>query len=366
MIRRIITFRQKLAIVLQKRIQIQLSPNNMLFGSQGGGRSAKLWAEDMNDYTLPSLTVDKWPHTLLLQDYKEYGKDIFLEENFHKTEYYKNAVSCIREYSAFTWCKKMSEIVIAARYFTEQIHVTATDKRKTKGGHHDLPVIVRKIKNSSMYQVCDGHHRVSRAYFLNKQSVSCFINPWPIIYTPTQEKIISLHGKQELLQELAEVYEVKSWPIKYNVETVIPVIEDCIFQLCQDKVSILDLACSYGAIVKHLSQMSNVNILGVEHRRIAFEIAVDCNKLTNVNILNDSYSSYLKKAEKKFDLVVVNIDRVIESIGKIEASFLKALLKAVNKYLIIYSGNEQYLSEFKEILTAIKHDIKVQYIILMY
>jgi len=358
--KRIIVLRQKLAIQLQKRIQVQVSPNNMLFGSQGGGRSAKLWSKDMGDCSLPSKRVGLWPHTSLLDDYDKFGGKIFLEEYFRETEYYQNAVSCIREYSRFTWCKNEDEIVLAAKYFVEKIHSKAVGQRKTQGGKHNLPVIVRKIKGSSMYQVCDGHHRVSRAHFQKEASIGCFINPWPKVYTPAQEKIISLYGRMEVLQELTEVPETTSWPIAYSVKMIMPVIEQFISQIGRDEISILDLACSYGTIAKSLNQFNNINILGVEHRRIAFEIALNCNKVQDNNILHDSYSTFLENTEKKFDLVVVNIDRVVETMGEINTLFCESLVKVVSRCLIVYSKSEQSLVSFKNIVDAISNDIKLK------
>lgn len=344
----LVSARQKLAIEVQKRFRTQVSTDQILFGAQGGYKSAARWSMDMGDFTLPSLPVEKWPHTELLKAYDEQGESIFSDDNFRETFYFRNAMDCIREYSRFTWCRNEDDVKTAALYLVTSLRGENVDERRSTRPRRKLPVILRKIKNSKTYQACDGHHRIAKAAYLNQEYIECFVNPWPIVYTPVQEKIISLDNTAQCLQELESVREVSTWPVLYGIKPLADLLDSVALSAKSESLSVLDLAASYGGMIRYLRKYQNVKVTGVEHRRIARDIAVACNGVNAVDIRLDNYRLYLAGHVDKFDIVMVNIDRMSECTGPIDRPLMMKLFEITNRHLCVYSRNRALLDNLEK------------------
>ena len=107
-----------------------------------------------------------------------------------------------------------------------------------------------------------------------------------------------------------------------------------------------------------MNQFENVAVSGVEHRRIAVDIAMSCNGLGDELIIHEDYKKFLIDTSGIFDIVIINVDRVIECIGEINTPFVNTIVNRVNHCLILYSRVKSRLDMFKGMV--ISSGVKVE------
>ena len=76
--------------------------------------------------------------------------------------------------------------------------------------------------------------------------------------------------------------------------------------------------------------------------------------------MHDSYDMFLENTEKSYDIIVVNLDRVAECIGKVGISFCKSMVTVVSKFLILYSKNKDFLIQIETIVNTLKDGVEVK------
>ena len=367
MLRKIVSTRRKLAKVIQRAIPMKIELSKVLLGQQVGKRTTAQWCQDMGDPSLGSLQIKDWPHVKLLKQFKSMGETVFEPEVFWKTEYFKNAWSCIINYNYFTWCRTKEDILKAAKNFVYRTFDEGYNQQALSGSGGDKasppgqPVIVRRVKASENLQACDGHHRLASAYVLGYKYITGHINIWPKVYTPIQELILDVdhqRGKENLWQPLPGIEEIKGWPQVQSSESVYKLINNYIDN--EQIKTVFDSNCGYGWFL-HKFKETGRQVRGIDRDPSALKIGKSVYKLTNDEIRRTT-DYLLSSNSENFDLVLCinELENFLKKHRPISTQkYLESLTSITNKicFIDIPENRKEEVIPILDSLTGFQHTI---------
>lgn len=154
----------------------RISIDNLLCGGEHGLTGLQ-FAFHSNDLKRTSTPFVNSPHVRFLQGYVELGDKIFEENYFVATDYYRNAIQCIRMFGRYFSATRAEQIQILAKKFAANFRDKPSPDRILEGSSTYstsgmLPEVL-PIRYSDCFQVKDGNHRLAIAYM--KGAKACLV-----------------------------------------------------------------------------------------------------------------------------------------------------------------------------------------------
>ena len=292
----------------KKSKMINIPINKLLRGGENGIRAYK-YAEITNDFLRPSTPVSDGPHIELLKLYENLGNEIFKEEQFLETAYYKNSLKSMslcgsQFYSDPSYILKVAKRFVR-QYNGEDLSKLPRQPGQSAPGH---PIIVRSIRDSSFYEVIDGNHRIALAYMEGTKHVSVCLIDEEEVYTPLQRLLLDVMwtDKRKWLYQPVESPEIKEqWTLIRKSEDRLDKISSFLkeIKLSPDVTpTYLDIGSSYGWFVSKMEDLG-FDSFGLEQDHIAISVGINMYGIKKEKVINSNMVSYLKETTKTYDIV---------------------------------------------------------------
>jgi hypothetical protein len=188
--------------VLRRPWRISVPMDRLLVGAQGGW-TARGFAERTGDLLWPSTRLLDGPHVALL---RQAAQGPLTDAEVLDSPYGRLGRRCIAAGGDYFGATDDAGVVASARAFIARSQGDAPDegeRRPQQSGSLD-PVLVAPVRNSSYYQVLDGHHRLALAAHRG-ETTARVVAKWVPVTTPLQDLLLKmswLDGTKELYQPI--------------------------------------------------------------------------------------------------------------------------------------------------------------------
>lgn len=301
----------KVAAKIYHFSQYRIIPVKKILRGGENGLSGIQLSRHTGNLTRTSESLEKLPQLELIRDYLQYKEDVFLDDFFSKTNYYKNAVECINLFGRYFSATRENEVVDIARNFLKKIDVNLEANPLPQGvffsADKGVPVVY-PIKYSDCYQLHDGNHRLAIALHNKQSHVKVRVVNKPQL-TSLQQTLLDVGwnvNKRDLYQpifspELSDKYWKRIRGCVDRRDLMLNYIKSDHLNRVKD-ATYIDLACNFGWFVKSM-QDQGFDAYGLEidlpSRLIAKNfLGLDEGKLLHGNVLD-----FVEKNHKKYDYV---------------------------------------------------------------
>ena len=344
--------------------------DKLLRGGENGIRSAK-YAEITADFLRPSSLAIDSSHVKLLQLYDEIGDEIFKPHVFEQTDYYQNAHKCMNVAGQYFYDEPVKIILVAERFIEQYKGMSVDHLQNHPGQSAGGPVLVRPVKNSSYYEVIDGHHRIALAYMQGKKNVTVLIYDKGDVFTPLQQLLLDVLwiNKKKWLYQPVESPEIKEqWILVRNcydrLEMMLNFLQKQQLLPQNNNVpSYLDIGSSYGFFVSQMLQRG-FNACGLERDIIAISVGQHVYGLPQDSCYNSDIIEFLNTHECQYEVVSclsVLHHYVLKKQSVSAEEFMQLLDKITGKVLFLETA-ENHEPEFKNLLPLWSVDYIVDWI----
>jgi hypothetical protein len=280
---------------------------------QGGdnGVAAATFARMIGDIRRASRPISEWPHVKLLRQYDAIGDRIWEPEVFENTDYYRNAALNIEIFGRYFDAVVPGQVQWGARRFAYayrglDIGVLPQEISNYERDPYEY-IAVRPVKDSSCYQVCEGHHRLAMAYMNGVNEIPGLILQ-PSVTTPVQDllcDVLWLNRRKELYQPI-DSPEVAGWVLVRRCSDRLAKMME--FLRTEDLMppassSYLDVACSYGWFVSEMSK-SGFMAEGVERDPVAITVGKLMYGLRPEQVHRSDAVTFLRACQDRYDVTV--------------------------------------------------------------
>jgi len=307
--KQILNYREATRGVALKLKLTSIPVDACLRGGDGGVRAAS-FARLIGDLRLPSQHISQWPHVKLLQQFDVLGQHLWDEGVFETTEYYQSAVRNIELFGNYFDAVLPSQIRRGAMRFVRSYqNVDAAEDYPEIDGYIRNPyeyISVYPIKDSTYYQVCEGHHRLAKAYASGVKKVSGLILH-PAVTTPLQDllrEVLWLKGRKELYQPI-DSPEVAQWTVVRRCSDRQAKIEAFLRAeglMPPAAQSCLDVASSYGWFVSAMTK-AGFRAEGVERDPNAISVGMMMYGLNHEQVHRADAVTFLRALPCKYDVI---------------------------------------------------------------
>ena len=292
-----------------RKMRLETIPVDACLQGGDSGMSAGGFSRMVGDVRRSSRSIAEWPHVKLLREYERLGDEIWEWDVFERTDYYRNAATCIEMCGRYFDAVAPDQIQLGARRFvgcylgTPSTLPRQVDQSDEEGKRQY--VTVRPVKDSPCYQVCDGHHRLAIAHMKGIRAVRGFIE-YPPVTTPLQERLLDiswLHGKRELYQPVSSP-ELESWVlVRRCTDRLAKMVEFLRGEGLMPSGSsrYLDVASSYGWFVSEMSK-AGFHAEGVERDPTANSIGELMYGLRPEQQHRSECTSFLRAVQEPYDI----------------------------------------------------------------
>ncbi len=267
---RLLTLRNNIRATALRMKLTPIRVDKCLLGGDNGISAAR-FARMVGDIRRASRPISEWPHVKFLRLYESIGDRIWDREVFEATDYFRNAALNIEICGIYHGATAPDEILIGARRFVESYR--ALETKSPAPSHWNAKrypqdfIAVHPVKDSTCFQVYEGHHRLAIAYARGFQEVPGIIRKRAVT-TPVQDllrDVLWLKGRRELYQPI-DSPEVKEWALVRRCSDRLAMMMEFLSAeglMPPASSSYLDVACSYGWFVSEM-QRAGFQAEGVE------------------------------------------------------------------------------------------------------
>lgn len=286
--------------------------NDLLLGPEGGIAPMR-WAEATGDYSRLSLPLASSPHVHLLREYARVGNHILTPENLRNTEYFRNAQQCIAMMGSYCGQTDPEGILLQAHTFIDRYLTLGRAPSEiidfclaNQDPPRSAPPIVKATFSRTVHQIVAGHHELAAAYVAGYKQAR--VNCLPASPTPLQSLVMQVSqtdGRRELYQEIETPEFDDSWHVVRRCRTRLQMMLRFLRERGYpfSKLSVLDLACSYGWFVAEFAKLGCVSF-GVERDPKALRIGQVAYGLQPEQIVAADLRSFLGENNRTFDVVL--------------------------------------------------------------
>jgi O-antigen/teichoic acid export membrane protein len=248
---------------------------------QGGdnGVAGTTFARMSGDIRRASRPISEWPQVKLLRDYDRIGEQLWEQDAFEQTDYYRNAVLNLEIFGKYFDAQTPDQIHWGARRFVNAYR--GMDYCSELPGIPDYKrdpyeyIAVYPVKDSKCYQVSEGHHRLAISYMKGIQRVPGLVLR-PAVTTPVQDllrDVLWLDGRREIYQPI-DSPDVATWVLVRHCADRLAKMTKFLRSegwMPPSSSSYLDVACSYGWFVAEMEKVG-FNAEGVERDPTAISV----------------------------------------------------------------------------------------------
>jgi hypothetical protein len=294
---------------LALKLRLVPIPVNLCLRGGDNGVTTATFSRLTGDLRYASRTISEWPHVKLLQQYDALGEQLWEQEVFTKTEYYRNAALNIEIFGNYFDAVSPDQIQWGARRYAYSYHgLDAQDFSADIPDYQSDPyeyISVRPVKDSAYFQVCEGHHRLAMAYMKGMKTVPGLILQ-PAVSTPLQDllrDVLWLKGRRELYQPV-DSPEVAGWTlVRHCTDRQAKMMAFLRAEGLMPPAarSYLDVACSYGWFVSEMSK-AGFHAEGVERDPISITVGQVMYGLRPEQIHRSDAVTFLRASQEKYDV----------------------------------------------------------------
>jgi hypothetical protein len=245
----------------------------------------------------------------LLRQYDSIGDKIWEPGVFEQTEYYQNAALNIEMCGSYHSAISPDQIHWGAIRFVNAYRGLGETLPLQENEHYERDseeIAVRPLKDSSCYQVLEGHHRLAIAHMKGIHEVRGLIKQ-PPASTPIQDLLLDvlwLKGRRELYQPV-DVPEVAGWVLvrrcsdRFAKMTEFLRAEGLMPPQCSTYV---DVASSYGWFVAEMTK-AGFQAEGVERDPMAISVGSVMYDLKPGQVHRSDSVTFLKGLKDQYDVL---------------------------------------------------------------
>ncbi len=347
-------FYNNLSILAHKLgLTTNIDCNNILIGGEDIFTCDE-WAKKTNDYGRLSMLLKNSWYVDFLQKFSDAAAIDY--EDIRDTNYYNNALQCIRITGHYFECKNDKDIITQAKKYLNLYHSIKSGngiKRSQGLGHSkDGSPGVFKIYDSDLYEILDGHHRLAINYLLNKKT-RCVVLGQKKTYL--QNLILSVQQtkhRKELYQPFTSAeFNPPKWNIIRNCQDRFNMMQEFLSAkgLLNTQHDVLDLACSYGWFVNEFLKLG-LNACGIDRDKKAIEVGWIVYGLTPTLTKPFIIEDFIDNSNRPYDIVLFLsiLHHYAIGIQKLsEKEILKRVDKITKKVLFLDTGqfHEKWFAE---------------------
>ncbi|WP_110206241.1 hypothetical protein [Nocardioides daejeonensis] len=281
--------------------------DRLLLGGQNK-LSAADYARASGDLLWPSRRVTDGPHAELLRVARMRP---ITDVEILGSSYADLARTCIDLSGQYFSAADNVGIVAVARDWLREVGIAPAgsgdgqrgDDHRTAAGR---PIEVAPIRDSSCYQVIDGHHRIATAAAQGIDRIAVRVKRWSVD-TPLQEMLraMSWIGGEPLLYQPIEAPELDDWPIARGcvdrLEAMLALLPDAGLGAGAGS-SYLDVASCYGWFVAQMEAHGFV-ASGIERDPLAPEVGRVAYGLRPGQVRTGEAMALLSETTQRWDVV---------------------------------------------------------------
>ena len=263
--------------------------NSLLIGGENAVPGAR-YAEMTNDPLRTSRPFCEGPHVALLRDFGSTPPKQIPDEVLLDSAYGRNAQRCLAATGNYFDANDPSDIPRLVRRVLQSdgaVPSYARVERPISASSEALPVLVRRVVSSDLYQVVDGNHRLARAVWCGDTDVEVRVHRRKT-RTAAQERLRDmtwLRGSSELYQPVP-LPELADWPLVRRCEDRFQMMT----QFLGDDTSLtyLDMASFFGWFVARMRERGHpafgveLDPLAVEFGNLVYSIPGDAVAVADV------------------------------------------------------------------------------------
>jgi hypothetical protein len=293
------------------KLKMRLAPIPVDACLRGGdnGVPVATFARMIGDLRHASSPISEWPHVKLLREYDSIGERLWEPEIFKQTDYYKNACLNIELFGKYFDAVIPAQIQWGAKRFTYayrelDVHAIHADIPNYERNPYEY-IAVNPIKDSSCFQVSEGHHRLAIAYMKGVHTVSGLILK-STVSTPLQDLLLDcswLKGRRELYQPI-DSPEVATWTLVRRCSDRLAKMTEFLRAeglMPSESSSYLDVASAYGWFVAEMGK-AGFRSQGVERDPTSISVGRVMYGLRPEQVHRGDVVTYLQTLQDKYDI----------------------------------------------------------------
>lgn len=347
--------------VSRKPVKRVVPIDRLLCGGEHGLPGAP-YARHTGDFMRPSTPISQSPHARFLEEYRQRGEEIFRPEVFRQTDYFANAVKCMKAVGQYFDCTREEEVERIARGFVNSFNGkengNGTAERAEEFSAPDSMVQVCPIEYSDCYEVVDGNHRLAIACVQGRETYPVLVK-FPAVRTPLQQLLLdyawcAIRGEMELYQPV-ESPELGSYWVRIRrctdrFEMMKRFIEEH-RSILPERPTYLDIASSYGWFVRALGELG-FDAYGVEIDWAAIEIGQRVYGLKPEQVTRSEAARFLQSESSSYDVVSCFslLHHFVLNHGSITAIEMMKLIDRVTRTILFFDMGQEHEEWFRESL----------------
>jgi hypothetical protein len=280
-----------------------------------GTYSAVSWAERTGDWQRVSTPLENSNYVGFLAQYRKFGEKILDWKNFEHTDYFKNALRCVEFWGDYFGQRTRDGIQAQARAFIilyERVkNGDATEVNFPSIKDHALPRSlprVRETLTANTFQIVDGHHRLAIARILGNRKAKVIVLR-PASPSGLQSLVLKVNrtqGRRELYQPIDSVEFDESWGLVRRCHDRFAMMLEFLNSRNYDltKLSVVDLACSYGWFVNEFSKRG-CDATGIEADPTPLNIGRIAYGLRTNQLIQRDFRTFARHGGRTFDVVLL-------------------------------------------------------------
>jgi hypothetical protein len=339
--------------ILRRPWRISVPLDRLLVGAQGGW-TARGFAERTGDLLWPSTPLLEGPHVALLRQASDGDPT---DDELLDSPYGRLGRRCIGAGGDYFGATDDAGVVASARAFISRSRgADAADERRPQQSGSLDPVLVAPVRNSSYYQVLDGHHRLALAAHRGETTVRA-VAKWAPVTTPLQDLLLKmswLDGTKELYQPVDAPELRDEWTTVRRCADR----RDKMLAFLRERgigtpATYLDVASCYGWFVDQLRQLGFA-ASGIERDPLAVPLGQAVYGLPDGVISTGDCVEVLRAAERSWDVVTCFslLHHFVLGRGSVGHEELIKLLDGVTGQVLFVDTGQENETWFKSSLSG--------------
>lgn len=331
----------------------QVALSRLLLGGENG-LSAAEYSAATGDLLRPSTPIAAWPHVELLERFVAEGPSALVSESFNDSRYLANARTCIAATGHYFGARDDEGVrAVASDFVLRFTGLSSGDTRPSQSGPQD-PIRVRLIRNSTCFEVVDGHHRLAARLMRGETDVEVVVERRRV-WTPLQallREMSWLEGRLQLYQPISAP-ELRDWP---QVRRCTDRRDRMLELLSQVDVTVsgstyLDVASCYGWFVAQMAEVG-FDAYGMERDPLGREVAEQVYGVERHRIEVGDCVELLGQLRSRHDVVSCFslLHHFVLGRGSCSAERLAKLLDSVTGRVLFLDTGQAHEAWFKDTL----------------
>lgn len=344
-------------------IKMKVKLDKILWGGEQG-IPASVYSLKTRNYLRSSTLLKDSPHVQLLLTYQKIGDELFENERYKETAYYRNIVECIQQCGNYFNIEDLQDAHQQIKRFIDHFNGKALPKI-----HHQSDgkaPLVAPNAFSDHYEVVDGIHRLAIDFVKGVKEVECRISSQQTV-TFLQELVIGNKWTpgQQLLYQPLDAPEFNEFTLVRKCSDRLNMMETFLADrsIELEGKNYIDLGCSYGYFMSKMAE-KGMTSYGIDTCPNSIMLGQICYQLPKERLLCLSVENFFELNEEKYEVVSLLsvLHHFLLNKGTITAEeLIKGVDQLTGRVLFLDSG-QNHEEWFKETLPDWNEQTMVQWL----